>query len=115
MCSFLRDGLRRGKVKLLLSENEGRESLKTKGFSDLTVESQTNLEMPYVQTTMLINEMINLEAEINDSGLIKLKEPKTKRKDRYSSVTYGNYIATELERFMFKAENNDDYHFFIYN
>ncbi|MCM3257003.1 terminase family protein [Paenibacillus lautus] len=112
----LRDGLRRGKVKLLLSENEGRESLKKlKGFSDLTVEFQTNLEMPYVQTTMLINEMINLEAEINDSGLIKLKEPKTKRKDRYSSVTYGNYIATELERFMFKAENNDDYHFFIYD
>ncbi|WP_431785797.1 terminase large subunit domain-containing protein [Paenibacillus lactis] len=112
----LRDGLRRGKVKLLVSELEGRESLKKmKGYSDLTIEAQTLYEMPYVQTTMLINEMINLEGEILDSGLVRLKEPKSKRKDRYSSVTYGNFIATELERSLFKKENNDDYHFFIYN
>jgi len=112
---LLRDGLKKGKVKLLLNDMEGREYLKKlKGYSDLPVELQVKYEMPFNQTTLLINEMINLEGEITDNGLVRLREPKTKRKDRYSSVTYGNYIATELERSLFRETNNDDHHFFIY-
>ncbi|MGJ3548596.1 terminase large subunit domain-containing protein, partial [Bacillus subtilis] len=55
----------------------------------------------------LINEMINLEAEYSDNGQVKLKEPKSKRKDRYSSVAYGNYIATVLERQLNKQTEYD--------
>jgi hypothetical protein len=95
---------------------EGREILKKlKGYHDLPIEIQSKLEHVYIQTTMLINEMINLESEQSDSGLIKLKEPRSRRKDRYSSVAYGNYIATLLEReYLSKNSNNiDDYFFFM--
>jgi hypothetical protein len=104
----LRDGLKRGKVRLLSNELEGREFLrKLKGYDNLPMESKTYYESPYIQTTLLINEMINLEGERTDSGLIRLKEPKSKRKDRYSSVSYGNYIASLLERSLLKNEDFD--------
>lgn len=104
----LRDGLKRGKVKLLVPELDGKEFLKKlKGFESLPVETQAKFESVFIQTTALINEMINLEGERTDSGHIKLKEPKTKRKDRYSSVTYGNYIANELERDLMKVDEID--------
>jgi hypothetical protein len=112
----LRDGLKRGKVRLLTSELEGKEFLKKLNkFKDMPLDTQMLFEAPFVQTTLLINEMINLEGERTESGLIKLKEPRSKRKDRYSSVTYGNFIASELERALFKEDNHDDYNFFIYN
>lgn len=105
---LLRDGLKRGKVRLLASEMDGKEYLKRlKGFDSLPIEVQAKFESVFLQTTALVNEMINLEGERNDSGLIKLKEPKSKRKDRYSSITYGNYIANELERVLLKADEID--------
>lgn len=104
----LRDGLRRGKVKMLVPENEGREYLRgLKGYSSLPVEQQAKYENTYVQITLLVNEMINLEGE-TVNNLIKLKEPSGKRKDRYSSVSYGNYIASELERSLLTFEEYDD-------
>lgn len=105
---LLRDGLKRGKIKLLAGDMDGKEYLKKlKGFDALAIEVQTKFESVFLQTTALVNEMINLEGERNDSGLIKLKEPKSKRKDRYSSVTYGNYIAHELERDLLKNDEID--------
>jgi len=96
----MRDALKRGRLKLLLHENDGKEVLKSiKGFENLPQETQSLLTLPYVQATALINEMINLEGETNpDTGLVKLKEPRSKRKDKYSSVSYGNHIASEIER-----------------
>lgn len=112
----LRDGLKRSKVRLLVNDLEGRHYLKNlKGFESLPIEQQVKYEVVFIQTTLLINEMINLEGERTDSGLIKLKEPNSKRKDRYSSVTYGNFIATELERKLFREDNSSDYNYFIYN
>jgi hypothetical protein len=113
---LMRDALKRGKIRLLVSELEGREYLKKlKGYSSLDIELQVKFESVYIQTTLLVNEMINLEGEITESNLVKLKEPHNKRKDRYSSVTYGNYIANQLERDLMKSTSTDDYHFFIYN
>ena len=106
---LLRDGLRRKKIKLLVSDLEGKEYLrKFKGFESLPIEIQTKFLSVYLQTTFLVNEMISLEGERTESGLIRLKEPKNKRKDRYSAVSYGNYIANLLERELLKAEVWDE-------
>lgn len=95
---YVRDDLKRGKLRLLVSENECREYLENiKGYKELPVEEQVKFTLPYIQTTLLINEMINLERIDMDNNLIKLKEPSTKRKDRYSSLGYGVYIAKQLE------------------
>lgn len=93
-----KDSLSRGKVVLPVIETEGNEFLmSSEKFKKLPQEIKERFKLPYVQTTLLINEIINLEAEINETGRIKLKEAKTARKDRYSSISYLNYFATELE------------------
>lgn len=102
-----RDNLRRGKIKLLVHENDAGENLrKFKGFDKLSVEEKTKLLQPYAQTSSLINEMIGLEASFNDNGEVKLKEPPGKRKDKWSSVSYGNWIATQLERDLIVYDDN---------
>lgn len=114
----LKDNLRTGKVRLLTTEIEAKESIRNlRGYSNLDTAFQVELEAPYMQTTLLINEMINLEGERNSAnGQIKLTEPRSGRKDRYSSVSYGNYVANILERQLnekSKEANYDDYMFFM--
>ena len=86
---YLRDCIKRGKVRLLANEVESNDILnKSKAFQE-----------PFYQTTAMINEMINLDyTAVN--GKIKVTEASGMRKDRYSAVSYANYIATELERDM---------------
>jgi hypothetical protein len=104
----LRDCLNRGKMRLLADEDNAREEFysKYKDFYKLSSELQNELMMPFIQTTLLINEMVNLEADINN-GILRLKEKSGNRKDRYSSVSYGNYFANVLERNLKKPNNND--------
>lgn len=95
---YSRDEFKRGKLRLLVNENEGKDFLvKLKGYDDLPEEEKIIYQLPYLQTTFLINEMINLERVETGNDLIKLKEPSTKRKDRYSSLGYAIYVAKLLE------------------
>jgi len=95
---YVRDDLKRGKLRMLVNENESKEFFSNiKGYNELPTEEKVNFQLPYIQTTFLINEMINLEKVDTENHLIKLKEPSTKRKDRYSSLGYAVYIAKELE------------------
>ena len=55
------------------------------------------MKMPYVQTTLLINELINLTHDTSN-GLIKVKERTGMRKDRYSSLQYGYALLQELAK-----------------
>lgn len=104
----LKDNIRKKKVKLLIGKNDSNDILNNiKGFHDLTMESQVDLMQPYKQYDMLVNEMVLLEGERKDNGIIKLKEQKNERKDRYSSISYGNYFANVLEKDLIKV--NDKY------
>lgn len=95
---MLRDAIRRGKMRLLTNEIDGKEWLNSiKTYRDMDVEKQLLFELPFYQTTALINEMINLDYE-NRDGKIKIKEQSSMRKDRYSSISYGYFISNELER-----------------
>ena len=97
---YLRDCIKRGKVRLLVNEVESNDILdKSKAFQLLSVDDQVLFQEPFYQTTAMINEMINLDyTAVN--GKIKVTEASGMRKDRYSAVSYANYIATELERDM---------------
>lgn len=98
-CAFaLRDSIVRGKMRLLATEQEFRAEMnKNKAYKDLSADDKADLELPYIQTTLLVNELVNLEYATTGKD-IKIKEQYDKRKDRYSSLSYGNYIANELER-----------------
>lgn len=105
---MLRDDVKQGKIRLLLSEEDGERLLKSyKFYNDLDPYTQGKLLLPYVQTQLLIDEMVNLESEIKDNS-VKLKEQSNKRKDRYSSLSYGNYFCKTLERNLTKNTNKVD-------
>lgn len=100
MHMMMRDCLERGKLKLLIQSNEAEDLMdKKKQYATASVEEKVMFDMPFVQTDVLINEMVNLSYETKDSSqTIKLIEPKNARKDRYTSLAYGNYFIQMLER-----------------
>ena len=65
--------------------------------------------MPYIKTSLLINEIKKKKKVDTGNNYIKLKEPSTKRKDRYSSLGYLVYVSKQLElKLKPKKENKID-------
>lgn len=92
----LRAGFKNGNINMLVSEFDASDIIKkTKGYAKLSAKEQASLNLPYVQTSLLINEMINLEHEINNNK-VKLKERSGMRKDRFSSLEYSYWVVQEL-------------------
>lgn len=98
-CAYsLRDAIERGKMRLPLSEEEYDEMMDSiKAYQELSAEDKLTLKMPFIQTSLLVNELVNLEYTTIGTD-IKIKEIGTNRKDRYSSISYANQFANELER-----------------
>jgi hypothetical protein len=96
----MRNALRSKKLRLLIHENDAEEILvKLKGYNNLPDDLKVKFKLPFIQTSLLINETINLEAEHNESNReVKLKEVGSARKDRYSSLSYLNYFSDYIEQ-----------------
>lgn len=101
ICILLRSGFKQGKINLLVSEFEAEEILKDKikGFSKMPAYEQIIYKMPYIQTTLLVYELVKLEHEIKGTN-IKITEKTGMRKDRYSSLAYNYWVQCQLEREM---------------
>lgn len=99
MCIALRTAFQNGRINLLITEFEAEENIKLsyKTFAKLTPREQALHKMPYIQTSFLINELINLEHTINGAN-IKLTEKTGMRKDRYSSLGYNYWVVTQIEK-----------------
>ncbi len=94
----LREGFRQNKINLLINEFEAEELLKDiRGYNSLSSSEKISLQMPYIHTTLLINELINLEYETKGTNL-KVFEKSGMRKDRVSSVGYNYWVQCQLER-----------------
>ena len=106
---LLRDCLKRNKLRLLISEIDAVEILmNNRQYNKMSAEDQMMFQTPYYNTTMLINETINLSYEMVN-GKIRVSEQAGMRKDRYSSVSYANYIASELEREFLRNNSRGDF------
>lgn len=104
---MLREGFRSGRIRLLTTEYEAEEALaEIKGYSNLDVSERAALMLPYINTTLLINELIKLNHE-ESSGLVRLSERRGMRKDRYSSLSYNYYVSLQIEKDIRKDSNRD--------
>lgn len=99
ICILLRSGFQKGKINLLVSDTESEDILKDKirTFNKLKAYEQMQYKMPYIQTTLLVNELVKLEHEIKGTN-IKITERTGMRKDRYSSLAYNYWVQCQLER-----------------
>lgn len=111
MCLKLRSGFKEKRINLLVSEIDAEEILRDKvkgisGYSKMTVDEQVKYKMPYVNTTLLVNELTKLEHEVKGTN-IKIKEKSGMRKDRYSSLGYNYWVQCQLERELLHAPKNE--------
>jgi len=99
MASAFRASLQKRLWKFLKSESDGEEFLMrtNKEFKKEINDSETTAFFlsPYVNTSLFINECINLDMKLV-SGLVKLVERPGCYKDRFSSVLYANSIIADI-------------------
>lgn len=94
--TLLRSCIMNGSISLLCNEFDAEEIVKkVPSYSKLNETEKAELMLPYVQTSLAINEMINLEHKIVNNK-VKLEERSGMRKDRFSSIQYNNYVVQEL-------------------
>ena len=105
----LREGFRQGRINLLESEYECEDTL-SRQFSEYTKMSPQDklmLKLPYINTGLLINELINLQSETKNN-VVRVYEKTGCRKDRYSSISYNYWITKQLERKLAKPKAGND-------
>lgn len=102
-CAFLlREAFRSGRIRLLATEYDAEELLSDlRGYGQLSPAERMKLQLPYIHTTLLIDELTKLQHE-EAGGKVKIYEKAGMRKDRYSSLSYNYYVATQLETKMSK-------------
>ena len=107
-CAYLlREAFRSGRIRLLETEYDAEKDLaELRGYSSLSLEEKTKIQLPYIHTTLLIDELTKLQHE-ESGGKVKLFERTGMRKDRYSSLAYNYYVATQLETKMSRRIQND--------
>lgn len=92
----LRAGFQNGNINLLRTDVDIEDELKKiRGYKQFTQKEQALLKLPYVQTSLLVNELINLEHEVNGSN-IRIFERSGMRKDRYSSIMMNYKVCRDL-------------------
>ena len=70
----LRAGFQNGYINMLASDINIEEHLsKIRGYSKLSANQKALMLLPYLQTTLMINELINLQCD-SSGVLIKVKE-----------------------------------------
>lgn len=104
----LRRGFQNGNVNILVSEVDAEDALSSeiKGFAKKDIQEQTLYRLPYAQTSLMVNELINLEHEVVGTN-IKVTERSGMRKDRYSALVYSYYVST-LISMKYKPNSNSE-------
>lgn len=96
------------KVELLVNEGDAQNFLNStnKAYRESEAgEFKALHEHPYVNISLAINECIQLETELRQ-GKIAVKEKRTGRKDRFSSMLYLLWVSSQIEKD--KYSNDDD-------
>lgn len=94
----LRESFKQGTVQLLINEDDFDECASDlSGYNKLPLEDKMRLRLPYINTTLLINELVSLQYE-DRNGLVRVKEKSGMRKDRYSSLSYSVEIGKQIEK-----------------
>ena len=95
-------------LRLLIDDIEARNSKANDKNFILDGDYASDFLYPYLEITHMVHETINLEYEIGRYGNIAVHEVGRNRKDRFSSLAYGNYLADEIEKEEIKKLNKND-------
>ena len=95
---YLKNAFSSKKIRLLIEKKKKRGDFKNDLKYHQDSEYHADMIAPFMQISNFIFETINLDFFTRENGDIVLKEKGRNRKDRYSSVAYGNYLAELIEK-----------------
>jgi len=110
-----RQNLTENKIDFLVNNNIAKEEILSQ-FKEYAEskdpDEQVRFEMPFLNTQLMINESAELQYEkMPQTGLIKIKEQGSNRKDRYTSVSYGSYFIDQLEKDLIGNSSKKSYEY----
>lgn len=111
--------LQENKIDLLIPYNTALEEQLPKlpeycQAVESSIDEQLFYEKPYIETQEFINETNNLICERKDqTGIVVISEKGANRKDRFTSVSYGNYYIALLEQDLLSDNSDYEYNVFI--
>lgn len=95
---ILRNAIKDGTLRLLIDKYDAEDVLfDISGFNKLDTSEQFDFKLPYDNTFLLVNELVNLEHDATNNA-VRVREKFGMRKDRYSSLSYNIYVAKQVER-----------------
>ena len=110
-----RKNLVENKIDFLVNFNTAKEEVLSSNKEYIesmgnNQERQADLELPFLETQLMISECAELQYEkMPQTGVIKIQEKGSKRKDRYTSCSYGSYFIDKLELDLLSTEPKQDY------
>lgn len=101
MYANLQTQLTTGKLRFLIDERQAKmkmDSSRAKKFKDMTEDDKANWIVPFTQTSLLKDQMVNLEQKNEGVNIILDRTNKNIKKDKVSSMGYGLwYIKVEID------------------
>ena len=96
--SIVQSQIESGKVKFLIEEKIAKNKLLgTKVGQNMTPEQRNEYLIPYVLTSILKEELLNLREENEGINIILRQANKSIKKDKFSALCYGLYYIKQEE------------------
>lgn len=97
--AYIKMQMSSGKIKTLIDEVEAKSKLLlTKGGQKMTPEERNEHLRPFIETSILREQMLNLTQKDDDGVHIVLKQVNKKvKKDKFSAFMYGLYFIEQEE------------------
>ena len=94
MYSYCASQIRNGKVRFLIDENTAKNKLLAQAQGKkMSPAKRAEYLMPYTQTTILRDQMMNLISENEGANIILKQSNKKIKKDKVSALIYGLYYC----------------------
>lgn len=108
-----RKNINEDKIDFLVNYNIAKEDIlsSNKEYTEtINLDEQIEFEKPFLETQAMISECAELQYEkMPQTGVLKIYEHGNKRKDRYTSCSYGSYFLDQLELDI--LNQNSDYEY----
>ena len=114
--SFAQTQMSSGKIKFLIDEADAKAKLmETKQGQNMTPEKRNEYLKPFVLTTILREQMLNLVEDNEGVNIILKPENRGIKKDKFSSFVYGLYYIKQQEDRRKKRKGRDISKLFLFS
>lgn len=114
--TYVQTQLASGKIKFLIDENQAKVKLMgTKVGQQMDASKRAEYLQPFVYTTILKEQMLNLVEENEGTNIILKQSSRGVKKDKFSAFEYGLYYIKQEEDKKKKRRNRSIEDFLLFN